>query len=258
VNIFRPCIDLHDGKVKQIVGSTLHDDGTGLATNFIADNGAEYYAHMFSEDQLVGAHVIQLGPGNEAAAELALAAYPDGLQLGGGVNPSNAESWLSKGAAKVIVTSWLFVDGSFREDRLDEIVHEVGKDRLVIDLSCKARDGRYFVATDRWQRWTDFEVTQESLQELSQYCAEFLIHGVDVEGLGGGMDRTLVDLLAEWTPIPTTYAGGAKDLSDLQYVADKGQGRLGLTIGSALDLFGGAGVCYADAVAWDKARSKHT
>lgn len=256
MNIFRPCIDLHDGKVKQIVGSTLHDDGGGLATNFVADHTADYYARMFFEDQLVGAHVIQLGPGNREAAEQALAAYPGGLQLGGGINPENAASWLTKGAAKVIVTSWLFVNGSFRHDRLEQMVAEVGKDWLVIDLSCKERDGQYFVCTDRWQTWTDFAVTEASLFELSQYCSEFLVHGIDVEGLGGGMDRRLVDRLADWVTIPTTYAGGAKDISDLQYIADRGAGRLALTIGSALDLFGGFGVRYQDAVAWDKERMR--
>ncbi|MDH5299612.1 MAG: phosphoribosylformimino-5-aminoimidazole carboxamide ribotide isomerase [Desulfobulbaceae bacterium] len=246
---FRPCIDLHNGCVKQIVGSTLSDtDGAGLRTNFAAEHPPSYYAAMYHRDGLTGGHVIMLGPGNEAAAADALAAYPGGLQLGGGITAANAGYWLDQGAGGVIVTSYVFKDGIIHEERLREMVRAVGKEKLIIDLSCRKRDDDYFVVTDRWQKFTTVRVNEESLAYFARFCTEFLIHAVDVEGKCGGIDADLTATLGKLAPIPTTYAGGVRNLADLELIAQLGQGRLDATIGSALDIFGGSGISYAQAV----------
>jgi phosphoribosylformimino-5-aminoimidazole carboxamide ribotide isomerase len=249
--MFRPCIDLHEGKVKQIVGGTL--GGTAeLRTNFVSDRSSAYYAELYRKDGLKGGHVIMLGPGNEEAGRAALKAYPGGLQIGGGINLENAASYLEEGASHVIVSSWVFREGELDWDRLNSLVTAVGKERLVLDLSCRRRRRDYFVVTDRWQKFTDLAVVGETLAKLADYCAEFLVHAVDVEGLCGGIDRELVENLGHWTPIPTTYAGGANSLADLEEVTRLGRGRLDLTIGSALDIFGGKGVRYEEAVAFNR------
>ena len=238
--------------MKQIVGGTLSDSGAGLQTNFVSEKSARWFAELYRHDGLEGGHVILLGPGNEAAAREALAAYPGGLQLGGGVNLENARSWLEAGASHVIVTSWVFREGRVDWERLNELVTAIGKRRLVLDLSCRKRDGEYFVVTDRWQKFTSEKISPELLTKLATYCDEFLIHAADVEGLCRGIDQQLVERLAEWTPLPTTYAGGAKSLADLEEVTRLGRGKIDLTIGSALDIFGGTGVQYADAVQFNR------
>lgn len=251
--MFRPCIDLHDGKVKQIVGGSLGDDPAGLRTNFVAEQPPAWFASMYRRDGLRGGHVICLGPGNEGAAREALAAYPGGLQLGGGVNTDNARAWLDHGASHVIVTSWVFREGRLDEARLAALVSVVGRERLVLDLSCRKRDGGYFVVTDRWQRFTAMRLGPDTFARLAASCAEFLVHAVDVEGLCRGIDEGLVADLAAWSPLPVTYAGGAQSLADLEAVTRLGRGRVDLTIGSALDIFGGCGVRYADCVAFNRA-----
>jgi phosphoribosylformimino-5-aminoimidazole carboxamide ribotide isomerase len=251
--MFRPCIDLHDGRVKQIVGGTLRDDREGLRTNFVAEQSAAWFAERYRDDNLTGGHVIKLGPGNEEAAREALAAWPGGLQIGGGINGENAREWIDAGASHVIVTSWVFRDGKIDHERIAALVRSLGRERLVLDLSCRRRDGRYWVVTDRWQKFTDCEVDAESLMELAGSCDEFLIHAADVEGLCAGIDLELVEKLASWSPIPCTYAGGAKSMDDLKTVSRIGRERIHLTIGSALDIFGGSGVKYADAVAFNRA-----
>jgi len=248
--MFRPCIDLHEGRVKQIVGGTLGD--AGLRTNFVSELPAAWFADRYRQDGLKGGHVIQLGAGNESQARAALAAYPGGLHLGGGVNAANASGWLDAGASHVIVTSWVFREGRVDWSRLEELVRAIGKDRLVLDLSCRRRGEDYFVVTDRWQKFTDLVVNEATLQTFSRHCAEFLIHAVDVEGLCRGIDGELVEQLGRWTPIPMTYAGGANSLADLEAVTRLGQGKVDLTIGSALDIFGGSGVKYADCVAFNR------
>jgi phosphoribosylformimino-5-aminoimidazole carboxamide ribotide isomerase len=248
--MFRPCIDLHEGKVKQIVGGTL--GASGLQTNFVSEKSAAEFAALYRRDGLTGGHVIQLGPGNEAEARAALAAFPGGMHLGGGVTSDNARTWLDAGASHVIVTSWVFREGRVDWPRLAELVGAIGKERLVLDLSCRLREGRYFVVTDRWQKFTEVEVTEESMRHFSDYCAEFLVHAVDVEGLCRGIDRELVTRLGAWTPIPLTYAGGASSLADLEEVTHLSGGKVDLTIGSALDIFGGHGVKYADCVAFNQ------
>ncbi|MCA1962897.1 MAG: phosphoribosylformimino-5-aminoimidazole carboxamide ribotide isomerase [Prosthecobacter sp.] len=250
---FRPCIDLHAGKVKQIVGSTLSDSGQGLRTNFVSDRDAAWYAELYRQDGLTGGHVILLGPGNEMAAKSALAAYPGGLQVGGGIRPCNAAEHLEAGASHVIVTSYLFeTDGTFSQTRLDKMVAAVGRERLVIDLSCKATAEGWTVAMNRWQTLTDLHVTPETLRHLAAHCAEFLIHAVDVEGKCEGIDERLVEFLGKHSPLPMTYAGGIHRLQDLERIQHLSLGRVDATVGSALDLFGGQGVRYADLVAFNR------
>lgn len=250
--MFRPCIDLHEGRVKQIVGGTLESEPGRLRTNFVSDRPAAWYAELYRRDGLKGGHVILLGPGNEAQARSALAAYSGGLQLGGGVNRANAPTWLDAGASHVIVTSWVFREGRVDWERLGQLVAAIGRERLVLDLSCRKRGADYFVVTDRWQKFTGLALRRETLTKFAAFCAEFLIHAVDVEGLCRGIDHELVEKLAQWSPLPTTYAGGAQSLADLEEVTRLGKGRIDLTIGSALDIFGGTGVRYADVVAFNR------
>jgi phosphoribosylformimino-5-aminoimidazole carboxamide ribotide isomerase len=249
--MFRPCIDLHEGKVKQIVGGTLGRP-VDLRTNFVSEHSAAWYAELYKSNGLTGGHVIMLGPGNEDQACGAIGAFPGGLQVGGGINVKNARDWLEAGASHVIVTSWVFQEGRIEAGRLAELVKAIGKERLVLDLSCRKKKKDYFVVTNSWQKFTDVTINAENLQKLSASCAEFLVHAVDVEGLCKGIDEELVGKLGRWSPVPVTYAGGASSLADLEKVTKLGQGRVDLTIGSALDIFGGTGVRYADLVAFNK------
>lgn len=258
--MFRPCIDLHEGRVKQIVGGSLSDDSASLRTNYVSTRPASWYAELYRKDQLKGGHVIQLGAGNEQAAREALQTYPGGLQIGGGIHLDNARNFLHHGASHVIVTSFVFRDGHLYWDRLKALSRLVGPAQLVVDLSCRKKENDYCVVTDRWQKFTDLTLSQATFETLSQYCAEFLVHAVDVEGLCAGIDLELVEKLAAWSPLPVTYAGGAQSLDDLHTVSRVGRGRVDLTIGSALDIFGGTGVRYSDAVAFNRqeeARQKH-
>jgi phosphoribosylformimino-5-aminoimidazole carboxamide ribotide isomerase len=254
---FRPCIDLHAGRVKQIVGSTLIDgNDASLKTNFTSELPPSHYARLYQRDNLDGGHLIMLGGGNEAAAAEALAAYPGGLQVGGGITADNARRWLDLGAAAVIVTSYVFRDGHIHEDRLRELVRTVGSSRLVLDLSCRRRGDEYYVVTDRWQKFTEVTVSPSSLEYLAGSCFEFLVHGVDVEGKCAGIDEELTERLAKWSPLPTTYAGGVCSLDDLYRIKKIGSGRIDATIGSALDLFGGGGIRYDEAVAFNRAEER--
>ena len=250
---YRPCIDLHEGQVKQIVGGTLTD--SGARENFATDRPAREFAELYRRDGLSGGHVIQLGPGNERAAEEALQQFPMGLQLGGGVTPGTAERWLKAGASHVIVTSYLFEGVVFSERRLQELLEVVPRERLVIDLSCRRVGGGWNVATNRWQTVTTTVVSEALIHSLEESCAEFLVHAADVEGLCQGIDEDLVRLLGQVCTIPVTYAGGARELRDLDRVEELSRGHVDLTFGSALDLFGGSGVKYDDCVSWDRSRS---
>ena len=236
---FRPCIDLHDGKVKQIVGSTLGYKDKDVVENFTSEHDASYYASLFQQNKLTGGHVIMLGPGNEQAAIRALQAYPNGLQVGGGITADNAKKYIYAGASHVIVTSYIFHDGMLDLARLEKLVAVVGKEQLVIDLSCRKRDDKWFVVTDKWTKFSDFEVNAESIKKIENYCDELLIHAVDVEGKRSGMQEELVRDLAAWTTIPTTYAGGVRSLEDLKKFETIADGKLHVTIGSALSIFGG-------------------
>ncbi|KAJ7544210.1 hypothetical protein O6H91_09G069800 [Diphasiastrum complanatum] len=253
VALFRPCIDIHKGKVKQIVGSSLSDLSQTLVTNFESETSAAEFARLYKEDGLWGGHVIMLGADalSQAAALEALAAYPGGLQLGGGVSLDNASSYLDAGASHVIVTSYVFSHGRLDSERLRLLVHGVGKQRLVLDLSCRKKDGEYVVVTDRWQRFSELVLNEETLANLASSAAEFLVHGVDVEGKRLGIEEDLVRLLGKWSPIPVTYAGGATSIKDLDLIKDAGNGSVDVTVGSALDIFGGD-LPYQEVVSWHR------
>ena len=250
MTLFRPCIDLHQGQVKQIVGGTLTD--AGASTNFVSTQSAAYYADLYRQYQLTGGHIIALGPNNQQQVLEALAAYPKGMQFGGGVNLDNASSYLEAGATHIVVTSYLFEDGQFSWPRLDAIRSAVGAEHLVLDLSCRKTDKGWMIATDRWQTITNTAIDKNTIEELEDHCAEFLVHAADVEGLQVGIDRDLVKLLGDCCSIPCTYAGGARSLEDLKLVDALSHGKVDLTIGSALDVFGGNGVSITDCVQWNR------
>lgn len=249
---FRPCIDLHNGQVKQIVGSTLLDDGSPTE-NHVAEQPADWFAQKYRTDQLPGGHVIKLGPGNEEAAKSALEGFPGGLQIGGGINLDNAQQWLEDGASHVILTSWLFDEsGKFESEKLDALVKQIGKSKIVIDLSCKRSDDGWTVAMNRWQTLTDLKVDSATLDSLADRCDEFLIHAADVEGKCEGIDAELVELMGKWAKVPMTYAGGVATMEDVLLVDSASSGNVDVTVGSALDLFGGSGVAYKDLVEWNR------
>ena len=243
---FRPCIDIHNGKVKQIVGGSLRDTGDAAAENFVSEKDAAWYASLYRGLDLPNGHIILLNPPSspyyEATREQAFAAlraWPGAMQIGGGITAENAADCLDAGAGHVIVTSYVFREGRIDWERLERLKAETGREHLVLDLSCRSRDGSYYIVTDRWQRFTDVEVTAETLSTLASFCDEFLIHAADVEGRAAGVERPLVKLLAEHTEVPVTYAGGIGSYEDLRWIRETGHGRLHVTIGSALDLFGG-------------------
>lgn len=258
---FRPCIDLHLGKVKQIVGSSLGADETGLQVNHVSDQSAADFAMLYAEDGLQGGHMILLGPKevNHSPALAALKAFPNGLQVGGGITDKNAESWLNHGASHVILTSWLFDgEGVFLMERLKYLAELIGKERIVLDLSCrslgvagKTDERGWQVMKDHWQTATNTWVNVATLERLSEFCAEFLIHAADVEGKCQGIDVALVEYLGKYSPIPTTYAGGVRSLADLSQIQALSGGRVDVTVGSALDLFGGSLMKYKDCVSWN-------
>lgn len=243
---FRPCIDVHNGKVKQIVGSTLRDEGDRAQENFVSERDGAYFARLYRRDGYRGGHVILLNPASsdqyEATrrqAESALRAWPGGLMLGGGVNDRNAEEFLDAGASHVIVTSFVFRDGRIDEKSLRKMLAAVGKDRLVLDVSCRRDGDRYRIVTDRWQKFTDVDFTPEVLDQLADSCAEFLVHAVDAEGKAAGPEEEVLRILGGWGKIPVTYAGGVRNFDDMETIRRIGRGRVDVTVGSALDLFGG-------------------
>jgi phosphoribosylformimino-5-aminoimidazole carboxamide ribotide isomerase len=105
---------------------------------------------------------------------------------------------------------------------------------------------------NRWQTLTELEISEATLDTLLPYCDEFLVHAADVEGLCGGVDQELVGLLGAWGKCPVTYAGGAATLDDVRLVDELGKGLVDVTVGSALDLFGGNGISYAELVAMSR------
>ena len=243
---FRPCIDIHNGKVKQIVGGSLRDQGDQAEENFAADQGADYFAEMYKKDGLKGGHVILLNPASseyygqtKKQALKALHAYPGGLQIGGGITADNASEYIRAGASHVIVTSYVFRDGQMNWKNLKKLETAVGADHLVLDVSCRRKGDDYYIVTDRWQKFTDVVLTPSVLDELADHCVEFLVHAVDVEGKAEGIEEPLVRMLGSWDGIPVTYAGGVGSFDDLRKLKELGQNRLNVTIGSALDLFGG-------------------
>lgn len=243
---FRPCIDIHNGKVKQIVGGSLRDAGSQARENFVSEQDAGFYARFYRESGIRGGHVILLNKegteyyeATKRQALLALSEYPGGLQVGGGIRAENAASYLEAGASHVIVTSYVFRDGRVDWERLERLKAKVGKERLALDLSCRRRGEDYYIVTDRWQRFTETALAEPTLDLLAEHCAEFLVHAVDVEGKAGGIEEPLACLLGAWKGIPVTYAGGIGSFADLRRLKELGRGRVNATIGSALDLFGG-------------------
>ena len=243
---FRPCIDIHNGKVKQIVGGSLADENNRADENFVSEYGAEFYAKLYREKGIRGGHIILLNPAGsefyDADLEQAYAAlkeFPGGLQIGGGITAENAEEFLNRGASHVIVTSYVFKDGAVNFNNLKKLVSAVGKERLVLDLSCRKRGNEYYIVTDRWQNFTAVKLDSPALDMFSEYCDEFLIHAVDVEGKARGIEKPLAEILGAWQGIPITYAGGIGSYDDLDVLKESGRGKLDFTVGSALDIFGG-------------------
>lgn len=243
---FRPCIDIHNGKVKQIVGSSLRDENNKAAENYVSEKESSYYAQMYKRDGLTGGHIIMLNSvGSEyyeatkRAAVEALATYFKGMQVGGGINAENARYFLENGASHVIVTSYVFKNGKINYDNLRNISNAAGRKNLVLDLSCRRRNGKYYIVTDRWQNFTDVCVNEKTLDILAGYCDEFLVHAVDVEGKSAGIEKELAEILGEWNGIPVTYAGGIGSMQDIINLEKYGNYKLDFTIGSALDIFGG-------------------
>lgn len=243
---FRPCIDIHNGQVKQIVGGSLVDMGDYAKENFVSDKDGGYYATLYKNAGLKGGHIILLNPKDSRyyeddvlQAKKALAAYNNGLMIGGGINNENACEFLKAGASHVIVTSYVFKNGEILFDNLERIKRETGKEHLVLDLSCRKKDGDYYIVTDRWQKFTNVKITGKLMKELSSYCDEYLIHAVDVEGQAHGIESGLVRILDEYNTIPVTYAGGVGSYEDLTLLKELGHDKIDVTIGSALDLFGG-------------------
>lgn len=243
---FRPCIDIHNGKIKQIVGGSLQDERNQAVENFVSSQDGAAFASYYKERDLKGGHIILLNPAGSEFYEatkrqalLALHEYPGGMQVGGGIMPENAEYFLKEGASHVIVTSYVFKDGRIHFQNLEKLYRVTGKERLVLDVSCRKKDGEYYVVTDRWQKFTEEKVTPQLLDTLAGYADEFLVHAVDVEGKASGIEKDLVKMLGTWQGIPVTYAGGVGSLEDIQKLKELGKGRVNVTIGSALDLFGG-------------------
>jgi len=244
---FRPCIDIHDGIVKQIVGGDLQDTKKEVTTNFTSKRDASWYARLYRQDQLSGGHIIILNhnssPYYEASKQQAmeaLEAYPKGLQIGGGITAENAAEYLARGASHVIVTSYVFAEGELNYEHLQKLKKEVGRAQIVLDLSCRKKDNDYYIVTNRWQQYTNLKVSLDTMDKLSDHCGEFLIHGVDVEGKKCGIEEELVKMLGDWEGIPVTYAGGIGSLADLEHFRQLSKGKIDFTIGSALDLFGGS------------------
>lgn len=244
---FRPCIDIHNGRVKQIVGSSLCDAGNRAEENFISDNGAAFYASLYKERGLPGGHIILLN-GRDSSyykedvvqAKEALKVFPGGLQIGGGITDENAAGFITAGASHVIVTSYVFRKGRIAYENLEKLVRAVGREHLVLDLSCRKRaDGNYYVVTDRWQCFTEEKVTEELLDRLAVFCDEFLIHAVDVEGKSTGVEKGVLKILSGWNKRRVTYAGGIHSWQDMEIIKELGKGKIDFTVGSSLDLFGG-------------------
>lgn len=243
---FRPCIDIHNGKVKQIVGGSLRDEGNQAEENFVSEQDASFFARLYQKYGIKGGHIILLNPaGSEyyndtkKQAISALKAYPGGMQIGGGITADNAAEFLEAGASHVIVTSYVFKNGIINYENLEKLVKVTGREHLVLDLSCRKREDGYYIVTDRWQKFTEEKVTEELLERLSVYADEFLVHAVDVEGKAAGIEKELAELLGNWQKLPITYAGGVGSMEDLRQLQELGKNRLNVTVGSALDLFGG-------------------
>ncbi|MAJ86484.1 MAG: phosphoribosylformimino-5-aminoimidazole carboxamide ribotide isomerase [Cellvibrionales bacterium TMED148] len=251
MSIFRPCIDLHDGLVKQIVGGKLTHNKA--IVNHVSPHDAAHFAALYRDSGLQGGHIISLGENNREQVLSALKTFPGGLQYGGGVTAQNAGVYIEAGASHVIVTSYLFEQGSFSPARLEELVRAVGREHIVIDLSCRKTTAGWVVSTNRWQTLTEQIIDAESIKKLEANCNEFLIHSADVEGMQAGMDEQLIKLLGTICNLPTTYAGGGRSVKDLEKIQELSRGKIDLSIGSALDIFGGNGITLEQCIYWNQA-----
>ena len=243
---FRPCIDIHNGHVVQIVGSSLKDEGDSACENFVSEKDSAYYANLYKEKGLDGGHIILLNgkdssyyEATKAEAVKALRTYPNGMQIGGGITADNAKEYINAGASHIIVTSYVFSDGIICYNNLERLVEAVGKEHIVLDVSCRFRDGKYYVVTNRWQVFTDVCFDEKLIQDLSSYCDEILVHAVDVEGKKAGINTEIAEIL-KTSSIPVTYAGGISSYEDIEKIRSIGNGKIDFTIGTALDIFGGA------------------
>ena len=243
---FRPCIDIHNGKVKQIVGSSLRDESDSASENYVSEKDAGFYARMYAGLGLSGGHIILLNQADSPYYEMtrnqalsALSAAPGLMQVGGGITDENAGSFIEAGASHVIVTSFVFKNGRISSSNLDRLVRAVGRERIVLDLSCKKKDDDYYIVTDRWQKFTDEKLTAEFMDELSKSCDEFLVHAADVEGMQNGIEEKVAGILGDWGKRPVTYAGGIRSIEDIRKLRVLGKNNLDVTVGSALDIFGG-------------------
>jgi len=177
------------------------------------------------------------------------------MQIGGGITLENATEWMNAGASHLIVTSWLFSpEGKFLPERLSQLTSEIGKENLVIDLSCRRTKQGWTVAMNRWQTLTDLNITTENLNHIADHCDELLVHAADVEGLCKGIDQELVQMLGQWAKIPITYAGGAATMADIQLTQESSAGNVDITVGSALDIFGGSGMTIDELIQWNSNR----
>ena len=242
---FRPCIDIHNGHVVQIVGSSLRDENDSAQNNFVSEKDSAYYANLYKEYGLSGGHIIILNgkdseyyEATKAEAVKALQTYKGGMQIGGGITDKNAEEYILAGASHIIVTSYVFSDGKICYNNLNRLNSAVGREHICLDVSCRMRNGKYYVVTDRWQQFTDVVLDENLIVSLSEYCDELLVHAVDVEGRKAGINATIAGIL-EKSPIPVTYAGGISSLDDIAKIRSIGNNKIDFTIGTALNIFGG-------------------
>lgn len=242
---FRPCIDIHNGHVVQIVGSSLRDENDSAQNNFVSEKDSAYYANLYKEHGLSGGHIIILNgkdseyyEATKAEAVKALQTYNGGMQIGGGITDKNAEEYILAGASHIIVTSYVFSDGKICYNNLNRLNSAVGREHICLDVSCRMRNGKYYVVTDRWQKFTDVVLDENLIVSLSEYCDELLVHAVDVEGRKAGINATIAGIL-EKSPIPVTYAGGISSLDDIAKIRSIGNNKIDFTIGTALNIFGG-------------------
>ena len=242
---FRPCIDIHNGHVVQIVGSSLRDENDSAQNNFVSEKDSAYYANLYKEHGLSGGHIIILNgkdseysEATKAEAIKALQTYKGGMQIGGGITDKNAEEYILAGASHIIVTSYVFSDGKICYNNLNRLNSAVGREHICLDVSCRMRNGKYYVVTDRWQKFTDVVLDENLIVSLSEYCDELLVHAVDVEGRKAGINATIAGIL-EKSPIPVTYAGGISSLDDIAKIRSIGNNKIDFTIGTALNIFGG-------------------
>lgn len=242
---FRPCIDIHNGHVVQIVGSSLRDENNSAQNNFVSEKDSAYYANLYKEHGLSGGHIIILNgkdseyyEATKAEAVKALQTYKGGMQIGGGITDKNAEEYILAGASHIIVTSYVFSDGKICYNNLNRLNSAVGREHICLDVSCRMRNGKYYVVTDRWQKFTDVVLDENLIVSLSEYCDELLVHAVDVEGRKAGINATIAGIL-EKSPIPVTYAGGISSLDDIAKIRSIGNNKIDFTIGTALNIFGG-------------------